>query len=341
MRICFFSSLDTNIGDDFIREGLVNLLNKAGIEFDASIINKHSRSSLIDQHGRNKILTSDYIVICGTPVFWSIDGSTSYNCDWYDWFYQDYIFKGKKNVFVLAAGSCNRLNEDVTYLCQNDNNFEKFVKTLCKKSLLVTTRDYICSNMLNNFEIAHDNLFCTAFHAMDILKNSDNSIFIGFNLMENFGHFNNFPMFLSKAKEMIKVIRKFGPIKFICHSSSEVEIANKFHEGDDFIFYEDNYKSYYSAFDDVRFHVSCRVHGSILSSSAGVPNVNIITDTRGLSCDRISSFLFNPFHESHEDLNSMLSYISDNLNSIKSDLRFLKKYNEQEYVKALKRFFCN
>ena len=69
MKLCLFTSLNTNVGDDFIREGILNLLKKADISFEYTIINKHDPESLFDFEGKNKVKDSDFTILCGTPVF--------------------------------------------------------------------------------------------------------------------------------------------------------------------------------------------------------------------------------------------------------------------------------
>jgi polysaccharide pyruvyl transferase WcaK-like protein len=341
MKLCLFSSINTNIGDDFIREGLVNLLRKSGIEFDSTIVNKHDSKSLLDDNDKNKILESDMTVICGTPVFWSINGSTSYNCDWINWFYEDFIFQSKTNYCIVASGSCNDIHCDIKYLSQNDHQLSNFINKLTAKALFVTTRDYICSNILTEFNVIHKNYFCTALHAIEKEKNNFNQKYIGLNLMNNFGHFSKFEMFQKKLDEIVKVIRNYGPIKFICHNSDELSIANELKIRDDLIFFYKDYQKYFNAFDDVLLHISCRVHGSILSSSSGTPNINIISDSRGYSCDRISAFIFDPWRQSYMDLDQMIKYIIANIKILSEDLKFLKDYNEVNYVNLLTKYFYN
>ena len=338
MKLCLFSSINTNVGDDFIREGLINLLRKSGIKFDSTIVNKHDSKSLLDDNDKNKILESDMTVICGTPVFWSINGSTSYNCDWINWFYEDFIFQSQTSYCIVASGSCNEIHCDIKNLCNNDQQFSDFVNKLTAKALFVTTRDYMCSEMLKELNVKHENHFCTALHAIDREKSNFGQNYIGLNLMNNFGHFSEYKMFQKKVSELINVIRNYGPIKFICHNLEELSIADELKIRDDLIFYNKDYKKYFSAFDDVLLHISCRVHGSILSSSSGTPNINIISDSRGFSCDRISAFIFDPWRQSYMDLDQMIKYILNNIKLLSQDLKFLKNYNEENYINLFEKY---
>jgi hypothetical protein len=342
MKLCLFTSLNTNVGDDFIREGILNLFKNAGIKFKYTTINKHDPKSLFDFDGKNKINHSDFTILCGTPVFWSINGSTSYNCDWINWFYKDHIFSGNHKLIILAAGSCNNLDCNIEYLCNNDFELKDFTKKISSKASFISTRDFLCRDLLNNYGISNKLLFCTALNCIEEIKPSSlDAKYISVNFMENFGHFSNFQMFTRKFREILNEIRNHGPIKFICHDQKEFDFALQNKQGSDIVFYSKNYKDYFNIFEDVLLHISCRVHGSILASSAVVPNINIITDSRGYSCDRLSTYSFDPNIHSYYDLKIMIEFILDNRECLKENLIFFKNYNQEEYIKVFNQYFSS
>lgn len=340
MKFALFTSLNTNVGDDFIREGILNLLKRVGTNFKYTLINKHDPKSLFDFKGKNKILDSDFIILCGTPVFWSINGSTSYNCDWIKWFYEDHIFSGNHKLIILAAGSCHSLDCNIEHLCNEDFQLKNFAKKVYKKAKFISTRDFVCRDLLNNYGIPNKLLFCTALNCIKETKGSRlEPKYISVNIMKNFGHFSNFFMFSIKYREVLNEIRNHGPIKFICHDQNEFDFALQNKKGSDIIFYSKNYKDYYSVFEDVVLHISCRVHGSILASSAAVPNINIITDSRGYSCNRLSTYSFDPNIHSYYDMKIMIENILKNKDTITEDLIFLKNYNQEEYINIFNQYF--
>lgn len=340
MKLCLFTSLNTNVGDDFIREGILNLLKKADISFEYTTINKHDPESLFDFEGKNKVKDSDFTILCGTPVFWSINGSTSYNCDWIDWFYKDNIFSGNDKLIILAAGSCHSLDCKIEQLCSKDLELKDFTEKIAKKAKFISTRDFVCRDLLNYYGIPNKLLFCTALNCIEQMQDtSPDAKYISVTLMENFGHFVDFQMFAIKFREILNEIRNHGPIKFICHDQKELDFALQNKQSNDIIFHSENYTHYYNAFEDVILHISCRVHGSILASSAIVPNINIITDTRGYSCDRLSTYSFDPNIHSFYDLKIMIEGILNNREILMENLIFLKKYNQEEYIKIFNQHF--
>ena len=105
MNITFITTINTNVGDDFVREGIKFLLEKKFKNIKYSYINKHFPISArngfefitdiriakyLDKFlplnlTRDKIFNSDMIVQSGAPVYWCHEklGSHASNSDWY------------------------------------------------------------------------------------------------------------------------------------------------------------------------------------------------------------------------------------------------------------------
>src|SRR5690242_16652066 len=155
MRVGLITTLGTNIGDDFVREGIQMILTHAleGTRIDAIAVNKHKPLTVYPRwhpiqlaglasvlprgagrayrsveaffsHARNSRFEScDLIVQCGTPVAWHDCSS----CEWATPLWDHVIGPLSRSgvpVFNLGAGSCypweRRLN---CKLNQRDANY--------------------------------------------------------------------------------------------------------------------------------------------------------------------------------------------------------------------------
>src|SRR5690349_12387299 len=87
-RVAFITTVGKNVGDEFIREGIVSLLEEAIGPFDSFYVNKHDLTSLsrplLDEMELvpDKLQAADLIVQAGAPVFWRLGESRCYREDW-------------------------------------------------------------------------------------------------------------------------------------------------------------------------------------------------------------------------------------------------------------------
>ena len=106
-KIAFITTVNHNIGDDYVREGLKFLLNEYFKNEKLEFVNIHKHSPIPSRNGfewfryyrlskiidemlplsitKDKILDSDLIVQSGAPVYWCHD-SISSHCSENEWY---------------------------------------------------------------------------------------------------------------------------------------------------------------------------------------------------------------------------------------------------------------
>ena len=221
MKIGMISTLNTNIGDDFIRDGIQYLINK---RFDKDkefvIINKHrplsavlpsvdallgvsgrARNEILIRAGKNiglnlksKLDDCDIIIQCGTPIVW-------HGCSKSEWaglIWEGILEKVNKKIPVLniAGGSCFAWTERNNVVMSDEDRC--FVRLMSRISRVTTVRDSLAENIFNNISgSAVKTIPCTAFLAAslykkDIRQESIEKVHVDvlFNYMPGGGHFD-------------------------------------------------------------------------------------------------------------------------------------------------------
>jgi hypothetical protein len=186
-EIGLLSTLDCNIGDDFIRTGIISVVEsvygEANLRFQ--IINKHQPESMftfqqkvfrktIQRLNRSRLRDtfiprliqlapmsrfdkSDFLIQCGTPILW--DGCR--NSEWADPIWKDVFHRLSlqgKPVFNVGGGTCYGIEMlPSTFLGDDDEAFARLMIETCQ---LTTVRDQLarrlgpknrCSSMEGEF----------------------------------------------------------------------------------------------------------------------------------------------------------------------------------------------
>jgi hypothetical protein len=318
MKIGLLSTLNTNIGDDFIRDGIRYLIRELrGQEPEYVIINKHrpltAVSPAIDKliahtpkrlHHRflrtfgEKIGSSmrsvydncDLIVQCGTPIMWQ-------GCSQSEW--AGLIWRGifaklapQKAIYNIAGGSCyawKDKNDPAITAADQD-----FIRLMARTCQLTMVRDPLASLMFKRLGHMAETVPCTAFLAasyyaksIKVSRPSAADIDILFNYMPGGGHFDFDG--INAAKEWERNFRavyfliKQSGLKtgFVCHSASERTWATQLDSAVPILSFS-NPKDYFSALSNVKAAFVNRLHAAVGLSGMGVPCITVGTDTRML-----------------------------------------------------------
>lgn len=340
IKIGFFTSLNANVGDDFIREGVKAILDTLDFPYESYYVNKVDKTSLCQLRAdegktlKHKYWQTDLFIQAGTPVYWHLlDGkSTSLTVEWYNWFWENLVLDTKKidhPCFVnFGAGSCQPWGDDGSVFLR-DTACADFAKAVAKKSKITIVRDPVADDMLSKLDVKHSALPCPAFLAAVRHKSyKKTSNRIGINLMELGGHFdlkNDFDKDAWKFECFLLVskLRSLGDLLFICHDEQEYEFAQNFVAPTENIFYSKSFRDYFDAYASCAIVVANRVHGAVCAAGFGVPSIIIGNDTRATIGDFIGLYscqakqnisrevfrqaekLFNTRQQEHERLLSL------------------------------------
>ena len=296
LQIGFLTTLNVNVGDEFIREGVYHCLDRLNRPYSVLLVNKHDVTSLCEPRDieletvRDKYADSDVFVQSGAPVFWHNRQSKSTTAGWHQWAWEDRILGSLNSsqpvFFNLGAGSCFPIGDrGVSFLA--DADCVDFARRSSLRAAVLTVRDEVASHLLNSLAISHHRLPCPAFLAGARWPRSSESDHIGVNVMPIGGHYDFSASFaryswVKKTHKMVRLLRRLAKLVFICHSEDEREMARLLAAPGEAIFLSTSYRDYLALFPRLAAVFANRVHCAVTAAGFGVPAVIAGTDTRAL-----------------------------------------------------------
>ena len=313
MKIGIITTLNTNIGDDFIREGICKLLKEIyrSEQPEFVCVNKHKPYTvypgwhpirLRDVAKRlpvgQKLLSStadtffahvgftlfdncDLIVQCGTPVFW-------HGCNQNEWaipLWHDVVGRlcRKVPVLNLAAGSCYpwerqqnvlKLPEDIEYI--------KSILGYCR---LTTVRDRLARSICTSVGWDTPQIPCSAFLAAKGRRAAvAESGYVLINYMRGGGHYG-WEQGIDPGiweKTVRKLLARLGSrhkLAFLCHDEKELSLARVI-APDILSIVPKTVHEYFECVSNAKFGICNRMHASVAMAGLGIPSIAICTDTR-------------------------------------------------------------
>jgi hypothetical protein len=316
MRVSYITTVSHNVGDDFVREGILFLIKKIFGETSNSFIHKHipvtarpemewyynsGLSKLLDKMPRargmywskildilplnpktDKILTTDLLVQSGAPVYWK----GAQNNEWYDPIIRRRFMKmvNRPPFINIGVGTClpyNSLGEEIL----SSPECISYIKKLHAISNVTTLRDSISRSILNQIGLDAPVMPCPSIFARDNLGiSSHDPEYVVLNFMRLGGHYD-FAQNIDRLKwnkiflSFYNAVKGHSPIIFSCHNEQEYYlVTNLFPDAKCFIGKTaGDYLDFYSR---AKFFVGCRVHGAFATASFGRPAFVIGNDTR-------------------------------------------------------------
>lgn len=316
-KIVFITTVNHNVGDDFVREGLKYLFRQ---KFSNEVIefeNIHKHSPITCRHGyewfrnyrlsskidyllplsltRDRILESDIVVQSGAPVYWCHDALNSHcaNNEWYQPLILRRFTKNKKaKLLNLAAGTCQNYHSDGTEFLKCVKDVE-YIRKLFKISAVTTLRDSLARTVLNLLGLDSPVIPCSSIFAADEHRlKSEGNDYVAVNYMDGGSHYT-FGQNIDKGKwnsefqSFYWKIKKMSRVVFICHNKQEVYEAKRFDPAAE-IFYSDDFIAYMKFYSRARFGILNRVHGAFMLASFGKPSIVIGNDTRAKMANEIA-----------------------------------------------------
>jgi hypothetical protein len=322
MRITFITTIDYNVGDDFVREGLKYLIKSVLHNEELFFENIHKHSPITVRNGfewfknlklskftfpsqkldrllplwisRDKILETDLLIQSGAPVYWCHKdfGSHCSENEWYETLIKRRFKKNRKAKLInIGAGTCQSYNSDGSEFLECTNDV-KYIKEFYNLSSLTTVRDKLAKKVLNNLGLKPVLLPCPSIFAIDEYKmNAKEKKYVIINFMNLGGHFS-FGKKIESEKwynELLKVykeLKRKEEILFVCHNKNEIEDAIKIDKNAN-IFFSKNFLDYMKIYSQGKFGIMNRVHGAFLMASYGTPSVIIGNDSRARMSEEI------------------------------------------------------
>ena len=325
-KVCFITTINHNIGDDFVREGLKFLLQRHfGGDIEFSEIHKHAPitvrygfentknkllSRLLDpilplSLSRDRVLEADIVVQSGAPVYWchndlgrdrlflrKIGSHCAKNNGWYQPIVIKRLSRNKNSKFInLAAGTCQRYHSDGKEFmyCSKCSNY---IKNLFERCDVTTVRDLLAKTVLNSIGLDAPLIPCSSIFAVDNFGlQHESGEYLALNYMPEGGHYNlgqdyDAVAWESTMRTLYWKIMKQEKIVFVCHDGKEVKAAKKIDPNSN-IFFSNNFVEYMRFYSHAKFGIVNRVHGAFLMASFGKPSLIIGSDSRAKMAETI------------------------------------------------------
>ena len=323
IRIGLLGTVKTNIGDDFIREGLIHVITRivrrSPVEFVT--INKHEphtsyplwhpirlcyakgfrpRRKLgrirrraerwLPRFGLSRWDSCDVIVQCGAPVIWEGCRFSEYaKLIWDDIFAR--LARAGKPVLNLGGGSAYAIEQPPFTLIGSLD--EEFIRGMLRSAYVTTARDKLAHTLFASLGYQIPCMPCPA-----LLAGQANTQPVAptrkvvLNYMPGGGHYDFGQNIESERwedtfRKVVNALREQGwKLLFVCHSESELAVAGRVWPDVPRVLPAAP-RDYFTEIRDAAFGVFNRLHASVGAAGLGVPSVSVGTDTRILMVEAV------------------------------------------------------
>lgn len=370
LRIGLITTLDTNIGDDFIREGICLVLQELfeGRTLEFRAVNKHQPLSvypawhpvrlvealdrrlprgrdrlpryaarLFHRLGLSRFDDCDLIIQCGTPVIWP--GCS--RCEWAEPLWDQVVgrlSRGGIPVLNLGAGSCYPWEQQPEQVSpEPDVAYLRRILGYCR---VTTVRDRLARRLFERLGHACDFIPCPALLAgRPFRKAGVQGDLLVINFMEGAGHYNweqgiDSPAWRKLVQTLLQRLGRQHPLAFLCHNQREYEVASLL---DPAIprFLPRNSQEYFALAARAKLALCNRLHAAIAFAGIGVPSVSVGRDTRLLMVEAVDLPCFYVKEVTLEKLEDAIHQILMNLDGERDRLLGISEHTWHRYRDAV------
>lgn len=343
LRVGLVTTIETNIGDDFIREALLHVIARLapGIPVKTVTVNKHDPGGIYRkwhpirllhrkpfcrrglgpfqraaEHwlaplGFTRFEKCDLILQCGTPVMW--EGCR--NSEWSNLIWRDVLLRlARKGIPVLniGGGSCYPWERLPSTLVGSAD--EKFIRLMLRAARLTTVRDSLARNLFASLGHRPPELCCPAILTGQMYSSPARpSSKIAINFMRGGGHYDWGQGIDDAAWEstMRRVVGELGRMGYqpllIAHNPAEAALAAQIWPEWPCV-HSANPREYFSAIGDAVCGIFNRLHASVAAAGLGVPSISIGTDSRNLM---VREFRLPAFYVKEATADRILSTVKE------------------------------
>jgi len=320
MKVAIITTLNFNIGDDFVREGIIYLLRQyyKNETLTFSFIHKHSpvtvrygfenvrgitRSRLLDKAlplsiTRDRILECDLLVQSGAPAYWCFADENNHCAtnEWYDLLIKRRHEKIKDHapLINLAVGTCQPYNSEgeefFTQACKIDADY---IRDFYQRAAATTVRGKVAGKVLAGLDCPAPVLPCTSIFGVKNLEiEPQEGEYVALNYMRGGAHFVmgqkiEFEKWQEAFRTFYQTMKEKGErLVFVCHNAPERDEALKF-DPEAEVFFSENYQDYMRFYAKAKYGIMNRVHGAFMLGSLGKPSFLVGNDTRARIIEEI------------------------------------------------------
>ena len=375
MKVAFITTVNHNVGDDFVRDGILYLLTRTVGPVEPALIHKHfplsvrsewdwlhrsgftrvmdriphssalGWSRLIDRlplrAAGDKILNSELLVQCGAPVYWLNAGSNSASNEWYE----PLVCRRWKRVRTrvpflnIGAGSCQAYHSDGSEFSTAPGVLA-YIRELHARCALTTVRDHLSKSILAMAGVDAPLLPCPSLfackqHAID----AGSPEYVALNYMKLGGHYR-----LDGAIDPLAWRKTFVAFaRHLARSDRCVLVCHDRMEREEAgkmlpefdRFYSNDYREYLRVYARASCGVVNRVHAAFVMASFGRPALVVGNDSRARMTELIDLPHLHVAEASVERLQSGLEVLRNDASVYAAGLARICDQAQASYLRLL------
>jgi len=369
MKIAIITTVDHNVGDDFVREGIKYLLRQRFRHKNLEFENIHKHSPITTRYGyenfrnlrlsrkidkilpkswsKDRIMEADIVVQSGAPVYWchEIGGGHCYNNEWYKPLIKERFLKSKHTKLLnLAAGTCQRYDSDGSEFCEKCN---EYIKEFYELAEVTTVRDSLAQTVFKRIGIDVPVIPCSSIFAIDehSLQNEGEE-YVVVNYMKGGAHYTfgqkiEFEKWEQEFKKFYFEIKKKERVVISCHNQKEVNNALKLDPKAEIFYEKDNYLAYMKFYSKAKFGIMNRVHGAFLMASYGKPSIVIGNDSRARMPEEVGLKHYFVNDVNYDILIDEYYYLQNGADNFKERFQKIKEKAFNDYMNELSKLNNN
>jgi len=313
LRVGLITTLNTNIGDDFIREGICLVLRDVlrGHEPDWVAVNKHYPFSVYPRWhpinvpqflprgryrasrllakafhriGLSRFDDCDFLIQCGTPVVWH--GCSQ--CDWAEPLWLHVVGRlARRNMPVINLGAGADYAWERRSACMDDGADAAFARHMLSFCELTTVRDPVAQTFFRSLGVECELIPCPALlPGRQFLDGTDHKGFVAVNYMEKGGH-GDFGQSIDRHQwrntilEVVRRLRRRHRVVLVCHNAEERELARAVAPDVSHFLPRDVWE-YLAVMSWAKVGLCNRMHAAVALAGMGIPSVAVGVDSRML-----------------------------------------------------------
>lgn len=363
MKIAIITTVDHNVGDDFVREGIKYLLKQYFKNEKLEFENIHKHSPITTRYGyenfrdirfssrldkiipktwsKDRILEADILVQSGAPVYWchEIGGGHCHSNEWYKPLIKERFLKNRNTKLLnIAAGTCQRYHSDGTEFCELCN---KYIKEFYKLADVTTVRDTLAKVVFNKIGLDVPVIPCTSIFAINEhhLKNEGEE-YVVVNYMKGGAHYTfgqniDIEKWEKEFKKFYFELKVKEKVVVSCHNRKEVDEALELDPEAEIFYVKDDYLAYMKFYSKAKFGIMNRVHGAFLMASYGKPSIVIGNDSRAKMSEEIGLKHYFVNNIDYELLNKEYVILKNGADDFLKRFKKIKEKAFNDYMKAL------
>ncbi len=362
MKVAIITTVDHNVGDDFVREGIKFLLRNHFKDRELEFTHIHKHSPITTRYGfewfrylrlsrfadklipkfltKDRIKEADLVVQSGAPVYWChTPGPHCYQNEWYTPLVRERIYKKANPKFIsLAGGTCQKYHSDGSEFCPECNSYIKEFYDACA---VTTVRDTLGQAVLSKINLNAPVIPCSSIFAMDEhgLKN-EGADYVVVNYMKGGAHYTfgqkiDFEKWEKEFKRFYFDLKQKERVIISCHNQKEVNEALELDSNAEIFFQEHDYVAYMRFYSKAKFGIMNRVHGAFLMASYGKPSIVIGNDSRAKMAEQIGLKHYFVNDVDAALLEREYEYLLNGADDFSNRFKAIKNQAYTDYMKAL------